>query len=155
MRLRIKQDIPLGAVLERVARLQAYRFENRIVGRLDERVGRPLDGDEHAVVEVLLSEGRNVTSLAVKRTGAATPDIAVDAVLAEIKTSTKANAANFAQRLADVWSEQGAAHIYVNAIRSQIPADALLSAMELVVAENRAKYIRVIGRDYDEMFGRW
>lgn len=155
MQRRISEDVPLVYVMEHVERLQAYRDEQGITGRLDERVGRRLSSDERDIVELLLKEDRNVTSLAVKDTGEPTPDIAVDALTVEIKSSTSGNARAFAGRVQKVWPEQGTPRILVDATFSWIDRSELLIAMQGVVRDRRATYIRVIGGDYDEEIGTW
>jgi len=99
MRRRLKTNGPLDEVLQTARALQDYRAANGITGRLDERFGKPFDVDERLVVDKLLSEGRNVSSIAALNTGDVTPDMVVDARLSEIKTSTSSNAGTFGRRV--------------------------------------------------------
>lgn len=155
MARRIKADVPLADVMEYVRRLQRYRADRGVRGRLDERVGVRLDDGERAVVQILLREGCNVTSLPAKRTGESTPDIAVDGLTAEIKASTGGRARTFTARVSQVKDQQGTQRTFVNAQRSKIPRIELVAAMTRVVDDGDASYIRVIGNDYDDELGRW
>ncbi len=109
------------------------------------------------MVERLLSEGRNVSSIAAatKVQGRALPDVFVDGELAEIKTSTKGNARAFGLRVAAVPLEQHASRIFVNAVGSRIRRVDLETTLREIVDGGYAAYIRVIGADYDTEFGRW
>lgn len=145
----------LDEVMDHVIRLQEYRAENGITGRLDERAGSPLSNDEREIVDVLLAEGRNVTALARKQSGDVTPDIAVDATLAEIKASIAGSVGAFAMRVGDVPVEQGADHVFVNSTRSKIGNAEMIEAMNRLVTDGVLRYIRIIGNQVDEQFGRW
>ncbi|MFV8173787.1 hypothetical protein [Mycolicibacterium peregrinum] len=145
----------LDAVMEHVVRLHEYRAKHGITGRLDERAGSPLSNDEREIVDVLLAEGRNVTALARKQTGDATPDIAVDGTLAEIKASVAGNMAAFAARVGDIPIDQGADHVFVNSKRSKISDEQMNEAMNRLVTDGVLRYIRIIGNQVDEQFGRW
>lgn len=156
MRRRMKSaDGSIDEVLARINALQQYRAANGITGRLDERFGKPFDTDERVVVDKLLAEGHNVTSIAVLRTGDTTPDMAVDARLAEIKTSISSNVSNFGKRVADAYEEQGAPAVFVNATGSRIARADMERVMQDIVSRGDSLYIRVIGSDYDSEFGRW
>lgn len=156
MRRRMKsKDGSLDEVLQRVHALQEYRAANGITGRLDERFGKPFDADERVVVDKLLSEGRNVTSLAVLRTGDSTPDMAVDARIAEIKASISSNVTNFAGRVTEAWDEQGAPYVFVNATRSKVARADMEREMQAIVSRGDSMYIRIIGNGYDSEFGKW
>lgn len=156
MRRRMKsKDGSLDEVLQRVRALQEYRAANGITGRLDERFGKPFDADERVVVDKLLSEGRNVTSLAVLRTGDSTPDMAVDARVAEIKASISSNVTSFAGRVTEAWDEQGAPYVFVNATRSKVARADMEREMQAIVSRGDSMYIRIIGNGYDSEFGKW
>ena len=156
MRRRMKsKDGSLDDVLERAHTLQQYRAANGIMGRLDERFGKPFDPDERVVVDKLLGEGRNVSSIAVLRTGDSTPDMVVDARVAEIKSSAGSNAVTFAGRVSEAWEEQGAPYVFVNATRSGIARLDMEREMQRVVSRGDSMYIRIIGDGYDSDFGKW
>ena len=159
MRRRMKsKDGSIDDVLERAHALQQYRAVNGISGRLDERFGKPFDADEWVVVEKLLSEGRNVSSLAVLRTGDSTPDMAVDARVAEIKTSNSAKAAAFEGRVRQSWEKQGAPYVFVNAVPSLIDPRDMRAKMESIISDGDSMYIRVIGKKgsgFDGEYGKW
>ncbi|BBZ57958.1 VG15 protein [Mycolicibacterium phocaicum] len=156
MRRRMKSaDGSLDEVLARINALQQYRAANRITGRLDERFGKPFDAHERVVVDKLLAEGHNVTSIAVLRTGDTTPDMAVDGRVAEIKASISANIDNFGKRVADAYADQGAPAVFVNATRSGIARSDMEQVMQDIVSRGDSLYIRIIGSDYDSEFGRW
>lgn len=156
MRRRMQsKDGSIDDVLERAHALQQYRAANGITGRLDERFGRPFDTGERIVVDTLLSEGRNVSSIAVQRTGDATPDMAVDGRIAEIKASISSNVANFAGRVTEAWDEQGAPYVFVNATRSKVTRAEMEREMQAIVSRGDSMYIRIIGDGYDSEFGKW
>lgn len=156
MRRRTKErGSSLDNVVVRVQALQEYRAANGITGRLDERFGKPFDADEWVVVEKLLDEGRNVTSIAPLRTGDTTPDLAVDARLSEIKASTGFSAESFATRVNAVWMRQGAPYVFVNATQSGIARADLQSAMQNIVSRGNSMYIRIVGNGYDTVCGKW
>lgn len=153
---RIKDpSIPIEDVQAHVARLQEFRAEQGIVGRLDERVGKPLDDDERKVVDKLLGEQRNVTALARPKSGGAMPDLVVDGSLAEIKASTSDNASAFAQRVRNVPLKQGTGNVFVNMHRSGITLDDMLAELSPLVTNGQVAYIRVIGEGIDVELGRW
>lgn len=78
MRRRIRDSsVTLDAVLACARTLQEYRASQGYGGRLDERVGK-LDANERWIVDLLLTEGRNVTHVARTKSGAQTPDLVVD-----------------------------------------------------------------------------
>ncbi|WP_139058094.1 hypothetical protein [Tsukamurella pseudospumae] len=153
-RIKVPQ-VPLAEVMFHVHALQELRRRLLISGRVDERVGKPLDRRERTVVDTLVAEGRNVTVLARARTGDSTPDIAVDGRAAEIKSSTRGNARAFAFRVGEVWDRQGTGLVFVNADESAIDHADLVGAMQALVAHGDAAYIRVIGRRADIELGRW
>ncbi|MFT4125554.1 MAG: hypothetical protein QM662_04915 [Gordonia sp. (in: high G+C Gram-positive bacteria)] len=157
-RLTKDPDTTLAEVQQKARALQSYRAANGVTGRLDERIGKPFDNAERLVVDKLLAEGRNVSSISesAKVQGRALPDMFVDAELAEIKTSTSGNVRAFGGRVAKVQAEQSASRTYVNAARSKIPHADLEAEMRRIVASGDAGYIRIIGEDsYDVEIGKW
>lgn len=146
----------LGDAQARARALQEHREQLGVTGRLDERAGRMFNDDERLVVDTLLAEGRNISSLTESKVPRRRlPDMFVDAELAEIKTSNKSSARAFGLRIAAVQSEQYASHTYVNAMRSGITREDLEATLQEIVDNGNARYIRVIGADYDTELGRW
>jgi hypothetical protein len=152
---RSDSGLDLSQVIRHIDRLQRFRRGRRLSGRLDERVGSPLSVDEREVVDVLLREGRNVTVIARVASGDPTPDIAVDGVLAEIKSSTAGNVRAFSGRVKQVPDQQVAERVFVNAVRSRIAPTDLARAMNALVSDGALRYIRIVGRDWDDECGRW
>lgn len=153
MKARIRKDIPLADVEAALAELQAYRVAHGITGVLDTRIGPGFDEAEMVIVRRLLDEKRNVTSIPKKKSGEKTPDMGVDGVLAEIKSSSGRNAGAFLDRL-----EAGAAQsprIYVNATESLIPVEKLEAGVKDLVDRGVLTYARIIGNGVDVSFGRW
>lgn len=153
MRERIRQDIPLTEVQQALEALQAYRAAHGITGLLDSRVGPGFDKDEMMVVQQLLDEGRNVTSIPKKKSGAKTPDMAVDGALAEIKTSTGGGLLAFLTRLEE--GAEQAPRIFVNASVTKIPVEKLVEGVRGLVDDGVLAYARVVGGGVDREFGRW
>lgn len=89
------------------------------------------------------------------RRGHATPDLAVDGHRAEIKSSTKGNVRAFGGRIADVRLRQGTGRVYINSVRSLISSTELFTELQAVVDHGDATYIRIIGSDVDQEYGRW
>ncbi|MBS9532278.1 hypothetical protein KIH27_01590 [Mycobacterium sp. M1] len=156
MRRRMKSaEGSLEEVMVRLRALQEHRSARGITGRLDERFGKPFDTDEWLVVDRLLNEGHNVTSIAALRSGDTTPDLAIDARLADIKTSIGTSATAFAGRVSVTWDEQNVPYVFVNATRSGICQADMEREMQAVLARGDSMYIRIIGDGYDSEYGKW
>lgn len=153
MRARIRKDIPLADVEAALAELQAYRVAHGITGVLDTRIGPGFDDAEMVIVRQLLDEKRNVTSIPKKKSGAPTPDMGVDGVLAEIKSSSGRDLDRFIDRVAD--GAVQSPRIFVNATESQIPVEKLQAGVKELVDSGVLTYARIIGNGVDVSFGRW
>jgi hypothetical protein len=122
------ESVALASVLDQARMLHRYRAELGYPAHLDERVGK-LDDSERFVARLLVSEDRNVSHVPPAKTGQPPPDLVVDGVLAEIKTSIGAGVQGFGKRL----QEAHATRVFVNAKQSRISPDTMSDLVQQLI----------------------